>query len=238
MSNPIYALLSSQATLRQQVDILANNVANLSTAGFKREGLVFSTLVERLDVPGRTLSLAELRSTYTDLEAGALQRTGNDLDLAINGHGFFAVETPAGARYTRDGRFSMNAFGELVTVSGHRVLDEGGAPIVLPLEIAAVGVSSDGTLSGHDGRPLAILGLHQLAGRLGREADGLFAADSATPALQAEVVQGFLEASNVSPIRELTGLIEAQRAYERGRAALDTEHERLRRTIDKLGQQA
>jgi flagellar basal-body rod protein FlgF len=238
MANPIYALLSRQAALRQQVDILANNVANLSTSGFKREGLVFATQVERLDLPGRTLSLAELRSSYTDLQAGALQRTGNDLDLATHGDGFFAVETPQGVRYTKDGRFSMNALGELVTVSGHRVLDEGGAAIVLPLEVSRIGVSADGTLSAEDGRPLAILGLHRLTGRLDREADGLFAAELAEPALGAEVVQGFIEASNVNPIRELTSLIEAQRAYERGRAALDTEHDRLRRTIDRLGQQS
>jgi flagellar basal-body rod protein FlgF len=141
-------------------------------------------------------------------------------------------------RYTKDGRFIVNAFGELVTVSGHRVLDEGGAAIALPFEISAVGVSADGTLSADDGRPLAILGLYRLAGHLEREADGLFVAESADPAAEAAVVQGFLEGSNVNPIRELTGLIEAQRAYERGRAALDTEHERLRRTIDKLGQQA
>jgi flagellar basal-body rod protein FlgF len=144
MANPIYALLSRQAALRQQVDILANNVANLSTSGFKREGLVFATQVERLDLPGRTLSLAELRSSYTDLQAGPLQRTGNDLDLATHGDGFFAVETPQGVHYTKDGRFSMNALGELVTVSGHRVLDEGGAAIVLPLEVSRIGVSPMG----------------------------------------------------------------------------------------------
>jgi flagellar basal-body rod protein FlgF len=103
MANPIYALLSRQAALRQQVDVLANNVANLSTTGFKREGLVFASQVERLDLPGRTLSLAELRSSYTDFQAGPLQRTGNDLDLAINGDGFFAVETPAACAIPRTG---------------------------------------------------------------------------------------------------------------------------------------
>ncbi len=238
MANPIYALLSRQAGLRQQVDILANNVANLSTTGFKREGLAFAAQIERLDLPGNTLFLSELRSTYTDLSHGPLQPTGNDLDLAINGDGFFAVETQAGIRYTRDGRLSTNLAGELVTATGHRVLDEGGAPIFIPPETSTLGVSSDGTLTADDGRPLALLGLHRLTGRLTREADGLFAADVVEPAPEAQVVQGFLKASNVNAIGELTELIEAQRAYERGRAVLDAEHERLRRMIDKLDQEA
>lgn len=239
MANPIYALLSRQAGLTQQVDVLANNVANLSTTGFKREGVAFAPHVERLDLPGGKLALSELRTSYTDFRPGPLQRTGNALDVAIDGEGFFAVETPAGVRYTRDGRFSPNAMGELVTVSGYRVLDEGGAAIFIPPETATIGVSSDGSLTADDGRPLAVLGLHHLpTGSPGRAADGLFAAADAQPAAEARVVQGFVEGSNVNPIRELTDLIEAQRAYERGRAMLDAEDERLRGVIDKLSRQA
>lgn len=234
MSNAIYALLSKQAALRQQVDLLANNVANASTSGFKREGLAFAAHLRRLDIPGRQLAMVEARGSYTDLSSGPLARTGSPFDLAIKGDGFFAVETPAGIRYTRDGRFAIDEAGELVTVTGHRVLDEGGAQIAIPRETSTIGVSADGTLTADDGRPLAVLGLHSLADGLRREADGLFAAELAEPAQNAQVVQGFIEASNVNPIRELTDLIEAHRAYERGRAMLDAEDERLRRMIDKL----
>ena len=240
MSNPIYALLSKQAGLRQQVDLIANNVANLSTTGFKREGLSFDSVVRKLDLPGRTLALAQAGTTYTDLSPGPLQRTGSALDLAIEGDALFAVETPGGVRYTRDGRFSTNDVGELVSVAGHRVLDDGGGPILIPVEVASISVSADGTLSADDNRPLAVVGLHRFeAGAVRREADGLFAPEAApAPAEGARVLQGFIEGSNVNPIREITDLIEAHRAYEQGRAMLDAEDERLRRTIERVGQNA
>lgn len=240
MSNPISTLLSKQVGLRQQVDVIAHNVANLSTVGFKREDLAFATHVEQLDLPGRELALARIESTRTDLRPGALESTGNPFDFAIDGSGFFAVETAAGVRYTRDGRFSANQLGELVTTTGHRVLDAGGAPIFIPAEVSDLTVAADGTLSARDGAPLGTLGIHELPpGFLRREADGLFATEAEPDAaLESQVVQGFLESSNVNPVRELTDLIEAQRAYERGRAMLDTEDERIRRMIEKLDQKS
>jgi flagellar basal-body rod protein FlgF len=240
MSNSISALLSKQVGLRQQVDVIAHNVANLSTTGFKREDLTFATHVERLDLPGSSLALAKVHSTRTDFRPGALERTGNPFDFAIDGFGFFAVETAAGVRYTRDGRFSANQLGELTTATGHRILDDGGAPIVIPAEASDLTVSGDGTISAPDGAPLGALGIWELPdGFLRREADGLFASEvEPEPALDPKVAQGFLEGSNVNPVREITDLIEAQRAYERGRAMLDTEDERIRRMIEKLDQEA
>jgi flagellar basal-body rod protein FlgF len=240
MTNPISALLSKQVGLRKHVDVIAHNVANVSTAGFKREDLAFATHVERLYLPGNSLALAKVASTHTDFRPGALEGTGNPFDFAIDGSGFFAVETGDGVRYTRDGRFSANQLGELVTTTGHRVLDDGGAPIFIPAQVSDLTLSANGTLSTPDGVPLGVLGIWQLPdGFLRREADGLFATEVAPePDLDAKVVQGFLEGSNVNPVRELTDLIEAQRAYERGRAMLDTEDERIRRMIEKLDQEA
>jgi flagellar basal-body rod protein FlgF len=240
MTNPISALLSKQVGLRQQVDVIAHNVANLGTTGFKREDLAFATHVERLDVPGNSLALARVESSRTDFRPGALERTGNPFDFAIEGSGFFAVETAAGVRYTRDGRFSTNQQGELVTITGHRVLDDGGAPILIPPQVSDLTLSADGALSAPDGAPLGVLGIRELPdGFLRREADGLFATEvEPEPALDARVAQGFLEGSNVNPVREITDLIEAQRAYERGRAMLDAEDERIRQMIEKLDQEA
>jgi flagellar basal-body rod protein FlgF len=240
MTNPISVLLSKQVGLRQHVDVIAHNVANLSTTGFKREDLAFATHVERLDLPGSSLALAKVESSHTDLSPGALERTGNPFDFAIDGSGFFAVETAAGVRYTRDGRFSTNQLGELVTTTGHRVLDDGRSPIVIPAQASDLTLSGDGMLSASDGAPLGALGIWELPdGFLERGADGLFAAEvEPEPALDPKVVQGFLEGSNVNPVRELTDLIEAQRAYERGRAMLDTEDERIRGMIEKLDQEA
>jgi flagellar basal-body rod protein FlgF len=240
MTNPISALLSKQVGLRQQVDVIAHNVANLGTTAFKREDLAFATHVERLDVPGNSLALARVESSRTDFRPGALERTGNPFDFAIEGSGFFAVETAAGVRYTRDGRFSTNQQGELVTITGHRVLDDGGAPILIPPQVSDLTLSADGALSAPDGTPLGVLGIRELPdGFLRREADGLFATEvEPEPDLDARVVQGFLEGSNVNPVREITDLIEAQRAYERGRAMLDAEDERIRQMIEKLDQEA
>jgi flagellar basal-body rod protein FlgF len=240
MTNPIYTLLSKQVGLRQQVDVIAHNVANLSTTGFKREGLTFAAHVRRLEQPGGSLAMVEIGSSHTDLRSGTLGHTGNAFDFAVDGAGFFAVETGGGVRYTRDGRFSTNQLGELVTTTGHRVLDEGGAPIVIPPEISDVTASADGALSAPDGRPLGVLGVWELpAGFLRREADGLFVSEvDPAPAPESRVVQGFLEASNVNPIAELTDLIEAQRAYERGSAMLQSEHERMGRMLEKLSQES
>jgi flagellar basal-body rod protein FlgF len=240
MTNPISALLSKQVGLRRQVDVVAHNVANLSTVGFKREDLSFATHLQRLGLEGGSLALATVGSTHTDFRPGALEQTGNPFDFAIDGAGFFAVETAAGVRYTRDGRFSTNQLGELVTMTGHRVLDDGGAPILIPPQVATVTLSADGTLSAPDGGVLGVLGVRRLPdGFLQRGADGLFATEvEPEPDLDARVVQGFVEGSNVNPVLELTDLIEAQRAYERGQAMLDTEDERIRRMIEKLDQNA
>jgi flagellar basal-body rod protein FlgF len=239
MTNPIYTLLSKQVGLRQQVDLIAHNVANLGTTGFKREGLTFAAHLERLDVEGGSLAMTEVRASHTDFRAGPLEHTGNPFDLALEGGGVFAVETPGGVRYTRDGRFATNQLGELVTMTGYRVLDEGGAPIVIPPQVGEVTIAIDGTLRAPDGRALGVLGIRAVPeGPLRREADGLFAtAAEPGPALEARVVQGFLEGSNVNAVRELTDLIETQRAYERGRAMLDAEDQRIRRAIERLDQQ-
>ena len=121
MTNPITALLSKQVGLRQQVDVVAHNLANLSTTGFKREDLTFATHVERLDLPGSKLALARVESTRTDLAAGALERTGNPLDFAIDGSGFFAVETAAGRRVRRGTRHPPHRCGTHRTRAGRRV---------------------------------------------------------------------------------------------------------------------
>ena len=134
-------------------------MANLGTTGFKREDLAFATHVERLDLPGSSLALARVAFDVTPISApGALERTGNPFDFAIDGSGFFAVETAGGVRYTRDGRFSTNQLGELVTTTGHRVLDDGGSPIFIPAQVSDLTLSADGTLSAPDGGPLGVLG--------------------------------------------------------------------------------
>lgn len=237
MDNPSLALLSRQTGLRRRVDIVANNIANAATTGFRREGLIFASHVERLDIPGRSFVMTEDRASFTDSTPGALTVTGNPLDMALDGDGLFAVQAGAGTAYTRDGRFTRNAEGLLVTPAGHAVLDEGGAPIALPPEAQTVAVSADGTLSA-DGAIIAVIGRYRLDAGATRTADGLFTTSGvAQPAPETRVLGGHIENANVAPVRELTELIEAQRAYERGQSMIEGEDERLRRAAERLARE-
>ena len=137
MQNALLVGLSRQVALGRELDVIANNIANINTAGFKADGSVFEEYVSptaRADnflAPDRRVSFVNDRATWIDLSQGPLEKTNNPLDVAINGGGFFAVQTPQGERYTRNGAFQINNVGELVTAEGYQVLGESG-PISVP----------------------------------------------------------------------------------------------------------
>jgi len=230
-----YTTLTRQNGLLREMQIVANNIANASTTGFKQQGLIFSEYVQRTN-GGPSLSMASGNMRRTSLAQGALERTGAPLDLAIEGDGFFLVETPRGARLTRAGNFTTNAVGELVTSDGYRVLDPGGAPVFVPPDAGAIGVAADGTISAN-GRPLAQLGAVRPAEgtTLSREGGVLFRADGTLePAPEARIVQGYLEGSNVDPVLQVARMVEVQRAYELGQSFLDAENERVREALRSM----
>lgn len=158
MDNAIYSTLSRQSGLMQEMRAVANNIANISTAGFRREGVVFSEYVAGLDGAEPSLSMAFAHGREVDLQQGALAQTGGALDFAIEGEGFFKIETPSGEQLTRAGNFSLSAQGELLTADGLRVLDMGGSPILVPPGAGPISLAADGTLS-TDGQPLAQIGV-------------------------------------------------------------------------------
>ena len=173
----------------------------------------------------------------TYLTQGAVTMTGGTLDLAIEGDGFFLIETPQGERLTRAGHFSTDASGEMVTPDGFRLLDLGGAPVFIPADAGPISIARDGTVSA-GGQPLAQIGLVQPEdpATLTRASGTLHAASG--PVLPVEggvVLQGFLEESNVNPISEMARMIEVQRAYEAGQKFLDREDERIRSVVQTLG---
>src|SRR6056297_1495694 len=152
-----YTTLTRQAGLLREMQTVANNIANAVTTGYRQEGLVFSEHVTRVkDGPSVSMATANVRAT--SFAQGTLTQTGGALDLAIEGDGFFLIETPAGERLTRAGNFTLSAVGDLVTPDGFRVLDAGGAPVFVPPDVTDPGISPDGTLSDGD-RPLAQIGL-------------------------------------------------------------------------------
>jgi flagellar basal-body rod protein FlgF len=230
-----YATLTRQSGLMREMGVVANNIANSSTVGFRREGVVFSEYVVALD-RDPSLSMAYASGRQVDLSQATLGQTGGQFDFAIQGDGFFLIETPQGQRLTRAGSFTPSAEGELVTPDGYRLLDAGGAPVFVPPDTKGVAIASDGTLSA-DGLPIAQIGLWQPADplTLQHQSGTLFAAGEVEPAEGATILQGMLEDSNVEPVSEIARMIEVQRAYELGQKFLDAEDQRVRGVIQTLG---
>lgn len=222
MENALLVGLSRQVALRRELDIIANNLANLGTTGFKGESVLFEEYIaagatqdEFPTYVDRQVSYVLDRETRTNLAQGSFEQTGSQLDVAIDGEGFFVVETASGDRFTRAGSFAINAAGELVTSAGYRVLGDGG-PIVLDPNDTNISIARDGTIStpaGERGK-LRIVRFDETA-QLTRFGDNLFSSSvepqPATP--RTTVVQGSLEKSNVHPILEISRMIEVTRAY-------------------------
>lgn len=238
MENGLLVALSSQGVLRRSLDIIANNLANSDTAGFKAERLLVTDapVASRLPLVDGGPSIAFVRdlASVRDPRDGRLEQTGNPLDVAISGDGYFALSTPEGERYTRNGHFRLDAAGTLVSEEGHPVQGEGGQPLVLAADDAALGIGRDGTIAGADGPigRLRVVGfadptlLEPTAGGLAL-ADGQTAEDLAAPL----VLQGTIEKSNVEPILEIERMIRVQRAYEQAKTVIDREDERIRKML-------
>jgi len=230
-----FTTLTRQAGLMTEMQVLANNIANAATTGFRQEGVIFSEFVVRAGT-GPSLSMARAAAQSVSLAQGALSQTGGRLDFAIEGDGFFLVETPAGTRLTRAGSFATSALGDLVTPAGHRVLDPGGAPIFIPPDARDIAVAADGTI-GADGRPLGQIGLVRPTDPLDLTREGgtlLRTAGGVEPAPDTRILQGFVEGSNVDPILQVARMVEVQRAYELGQSFLDAENDRLREAMQAL----
>lgn len=217
MQHSLYVSLSAQIALQRRLDTLADNVANASTIGFRATEIRFQDVVS--GTGQRSVSFASSGDTYLSPTRGGLTETGNPYDFAIRGDAWFAIETPAGTVMTRDGRFSMNENGELVSIEGYPVLDAGGAPIQLDPRAGAPQAGADGSLR-QDGQLVAAIGLYQFDPgknfvRYGNS--GIVPEREPEPVadrIDVGVAQGFIEESNVNPVLEMTRLIQIQRAFE------------------------
>lgn len=233
MENAGYATLTRQAGLMREMQVVANNIANSATTGYRQEGLIFAEFVQSTG-DGASLSMATADVRNTSMLQGALTQTGGRLDMAIEGDGFFLIETPAGERLTRAGNFALSAEGDLVTNDGFRVLDAGGAPVFIPPDATDLGISPDGTVSA-GGRPLSQIGLVQPADPIDliREDGVMFRTEGGTvPVEGGRILQGSLEGANVDPVGQIARMIEVQRAYEMGQSFLDAENKRILSALD------
>lgn len=239
MENAVTAGLAKQIVLARALETTANNVANQTTSGFKSDHVAFREYLARIDdetTGDPTVSLVVDPDTFTDFAAGGLEQSYRDLDFAIDGDGFFAVETAAGIRYTRDGRFSVNALGELVTRSGASVLDGGGSPILVDPEAGPLLATPDGELQ-QNATPVAQLGVFRFVDlrQLRKAGDNLFAAsEEVSAAISPRVRQGFIETSNVNPVAAMTDMIEIMRAYEQAAQLTETANDLARRAVETL----
>jgi len=242
MDNALYVGLSRQLTLRRELDIVANNIANANTTGFKAEELMVRTEPAR---PARTLGGSNPvkfvldDGVARDFSQGAMTKTGGDFDLAIEGQGFFKVQTAGGERYPRDGRFTTNPEGKLVTQGGAPVLDEGGGEILIDPKLGAVSIGKDGLVSQGQVRvgKIGIVSTQDLSA-LRKDGDNLYrnvANVTLQPAPSAVVHQGMLESSNVQSVVQITKLIEVQRAYESMAKMMDNTAELTRSAVERLG---
>ncbi len=237
MDNIGYTNLARQSGLMREMSSVANNIANASTSGFRKEGVVFSEYIHAMPNDDPSLSMATANGRSINLQQGALTQTGGAYDFAIEGDGFFMLEGPDGPLLTRAGAFTPSAEGELVNSDGLRLLDAGGAPIFVPPDAKTVSLAADGTMSA-DGNPLTQLGLFAPLDPtdLQYQQGVQFTAPGGTqPVLEgANILQGFIEGSNVNPVEEITRMIEVQRSYELGQSFIEKEDERIRAVLQTV----
>jgi flagellar basal-body rod protein FlgF len=251
MENAALVGLSRQIALQRELDVVANNIANLNTTGFKADNVVFHEFL----MPGaqanqfagndRRVSFVQDRATWLDLGQGPVQQTGNPLDVAISGNAFLTIQTPRGERYTRNGALQLNNAGELVTSEGHKVIGESG-PIVLQANDRDISISTDGTISVREGRnttdslrgKLKLVTFEQPQ-RLQKDGTSAYVAPAgvaAQPAAQVRVVQGNIEKSNVRSVVEMTRMVEVTRTYTQVASMLQQQSDMRRAAIEKLAE--
>lgn len=244
MDNTLLLSLSNQLVAQRTMETVANNVANMNTTGFKRSSPVFQEYlvnVQRTNEDGATerepLSFVRDVVSMTDMSNGELVTTGNTLDLAIEGDGYFTVSTPAGDRFTRNGNFGRDDTGRLVTSDGNPVLDDGGSEIVFSQDESNIRIARDGTIStelGDRGR----IGVVRFANPQDMKADGnsLWETAQAPERVEGNVVQqGMLEQSNVQPIVEMVRMTETLRSYQTSTELLNAGEDLSRRAVQRLG---
>jgi flagellar basal-body rod protein FlgF len=236
------AVATSRLIAQQRaLDVTAGNLANLSTPGYKAAHVQFSDWLSRqtgAGTPrgGETVAYTQDRATWRDQRAGALNQTGNPLDLAISGDGYFTVETPQGPRLTRSGRFNLTADGTIADAAGHKLLDNAGRPIQLSTTDTRITITADGALRGETGQ-LAQIGVvrPQDPAQMQSEGGQLFRADIPTDVVaRPGIVQGTLEASNVEPVLETTRMMRELREFQFVSQLVQTEADRQQTAIDRL----
>ncbi len=246
MQNALLVGLSRQMALGREMDVVANNIANLDTTGYKADGSLFEEYLGSAARAGGNsgrVSFVLDRGIWHDMSQGPIQRTGNPLDVAIDGNAFLVVQTPRGERYTRNGALQINASGQLVTADGNPVLGESG-PITFQSTDNQVAISRDGTISVREGnskvdsqRGKIRLVSFENAQQLQKDGSSTFNVTGGAqpqPAVNAGLAQGSIEKSNVRGVVEMSRMIEITRSYTQIASMLQQQSDQSTQAIDKL----
>lgn len=244
MLNGIYTIARGMNAFQKENDVIANNLANISTAGFKGQQVVYQSfpemLMSRMDEKGSHVigtkgTGAQVIATYTNFQPGSMMKTDNPLDLAIEGSGFFAVETPTGVAYTRAGHFTMNELGQLATEEGYLLLGENG-----PIQTMgrAISVGEDGSIlvAGLQEDQLQLVDFAE-PDQLERQGYNLFRAPQGAQQTGATgaIRQGYIEASNINVILGMTQMIAATRLYEMSQKTIQAQDDTLAKAVNEVG---
>ena len=239
MQTATYVALAHQTALESGMDVMANNLANLSTPAFKGESVLFSQYLQAAPGGGQVAYVKDVGSRR-DTKQGGLSETGNPLDTGIEGDGYYTVQTTDGQRYTRNGRFELDSGGNIVTSQGYKLLSDQGQPIVLPANTRRISIALDGQLSTETG-PVGKIGISHFDNQqdLVGAADGLYVTnDQPTPDTTSKLHQGTVEESNINAISALTKLMGLQKAYTGAEQIIDGEDTRIKNAIDKISRVA
>lgn len=237
MQSSLYVALSSQMAFQRRLETIANNVANASTPGFRREEIKFESMLSNSS--NESVAFASTGDAYIKRDPGQMTRTGNPLDVAVQGDAWFALQTPSGIVYTRDGRMQMTPEGELQSVDGYPILDVGGAALQVNPNAGPIKIANDGMITQNDAQ-IGAIGLFTIDPRakLSRfENSGVVPDTPAVPALdfnRVGVVQGHIEGSNVNPMWEMSQLIMASRSYDAVSNSINQSEDSLREAIKAL----
>jgi flagellar basal-body rod protein FlgF len=238
MQSSLYVALSSQVSLQRRLETIANNVANASTPGFRREEIKFEQMLSNSG--SEPVAFASTGDSFIKRDPGQTTKTGNPLDVAVQGEAWLAIQTPSGTVYTRDGRMQMTADGQLQSIAGYPMLDAGGSPIQINPAGGPLQISSDGMIT-QNGNQIGAIGLFSIDkdAKLSRfENSGVIPDKPANPVLDFNrngVMQGFVEGSNVNPMWEMSQLIQASRSYDAVSNSVSKSEDSLTEAIKALG---
>jgi flagellar basal-body rod protein FlgF len=235
MENTLFIGLSRQLVAKREMDVIANNLANASSPGYKGEQMMFAEEVKAVNRSTR-LSFVRDVAVARNYGEGEIRRTNNTLDVAIKGQGWFEVEAGGSLKYTRNGHFELDREGQLVNTSGQTIQSEKDGPIVFAPGDLNIVIKSDGTVTanGEDRGKIKVVSFDDM--RSLKKVSGNLYTSGAQPqkATDFSMVQGMLEKSNVQPIMEVTRMIDTLRGYQSTQKLLEQEHDRQRKAIEKL----